>query len=179
MIAMIDFKLKDNTILSYSTEKYYYFHNYSGIWLKEKADSVFEIGIDPLTRYRAGHIQKIVFRKINIVIEANKPILRVESNKPGCCAGIFVETIFTPWKIEILSKFDLTLEDLNINERHVITDSPPLYRVKSYNISPFQQLPKNHLSSISILIPPNSVSLLKKRVMVSLKKLNLSNQLFS
>jgi hypothetical protein len=85
--------------IEFKTDRWYYITNSEILWLKKNESEVFSIGTDSLTLFGSGNVNKISFRPLGSSIDAEKPIFRVETDKPGCCGSLLLKNIFTIWKI--------------------------------------------------------------------------------
>jgi glycine cleavage system H lipoate-binding protein len=167
----LSFITKSKFEIKFKTDRWYYITNSEVLWLKKNDSEVFSIGTDTLTLFRSGNVNKISFRPIGSFIDAEKPIFRVETDKPGCCGSLLLKTLFTPWKMEIVEVNEELRRDFSLIQNFPFSTG---WVYKGKVLESYSTKGKVK-SKKGILIPPFSEEILFKEI----RQILIKNSLIS
>ena len=167
---VLQFVLNKTTTVHFPNDRWYFRDPFNGaIWIQEIPGNSdhFRIGIDELLVYRSGEVKKITVRSVNTKVKQGSSLMRIESDKPGCCGSMFVISLGAPADLTIERKNPLL--ETNIEEiLHNCYTSGWLLEVVG-----MIKRQKPNFSQKAILVEPQNENVLRKTIYSELRNLKL------
>ena len=167
---MLQFILNKTTTLHFPTDRWYFRDPFNGaIWIKELSEKPnhFRVGIDELLVYRSGNVKEIILRSLNAKVKQYSSLIRIESDKPGCCGSLFLTTLSSPYDLLIEKKNSLVETNIEQVLNNCYTSGWLL------EVEGTIEKQKPAFSSKQVLIEPYNENLLRKTIYSELRSLKL------